>query len=400
MYQRIGAAAYKKDLGNTLALCSFLNNPQETFKSIHVAGTNGKGSSSHMLASVFQEHGYKTGLYTSPHLIDFRERIRLDGVEVDEAFVVDFVNRIRPILEEVNASFFEITVAMAFTYFAEHGVDIAIIETGLGGRLDSTNVITPELSLITNIGLDHTDMLGDSLAAIAFEKAGIIKPGVPVVIGERHPETTPVFEKKATDSQSELHFAQEMVRVDEVFATDLLGSYQVANACSVQAALNLLKSEWKLNDEKTQRALLNVANNTGMKGRWQVLSTHPKVICDTGHNVEGITGLVNQLNQEDFEQLHMVFGQVKGKNSSDILRLLPKDARYYFCQPDVIRGLDVNELEKLARDSGLNGSVHNRVEQAYQKAMANASENDLVFIGGSTFVVADLLTYLGQQAQR
>ncbi len=397
MYQRVGPAAYKKDLGNTVALCKALNNPHTTFKSIHVAGTNGKGSCSHMLASVFQQHGYKTGLYTSPHLIDFRERIRINGIQVSEQFVIDFVQRISPLLDKIKPSFFEITVAMAFAYFAKEDVDIAIIETGLGGRLDSTNVIRPELSLITNIGLDHTDMLGTTLQEIAREKGGIMKPHVPVVIGEHHTETYPVFQNIASNVQAPLFYAKDLVTMDDVPPTDLLGHYQRINVHSVMGALNQLTTSWNLNQKDIELGLTQVAKNTGMKGRWQIIQHSPKVICDTGHNVEGLTALIKQLNEEDFDQLHIVFGQVTGKNPMDVLKLLPITAQYYFCQPDVIRGLDVNELGLLADQAGLTGSKHTTVEEAYRAALDSAQTNDVVFVGGSTFVVADLLRTIESQ---
>lgn len=395
MYQRVGPVAYKKDLGNTLALCAYLNNPEKKFRSIHIAGTNGKGSTSHMIASVLQTQGYKTGLYTSPHLIDFRERIRINGTEVSEQFVVDFVERIKPALDTIKPSFFEITVAMAFAYFAESDVDIAVIETGLGGRLDSTNVITPEICLITNIGLDHTDMLGDTLPEIAAEKAGIIKEGIPVVIGEYNESTAPVFERKAKEVHAPLYYANDLVPEQQIEKTDLSGAYQSKNVRSVMATLHVLKQCGRqIDDLSIRNGLLNVASRTGLKGRWQTLGSSPKIICDTGHNTEGITEIVAQLERESFRHLHIVFGQVGGKDSKKVLSLLPKHAHYYFCQPGVIRALPVSELMPLAENAGLSGHAYESVIQAYVAARAMAAPDDLIFIGGSTFVVADLLSAL------
>lgn len=343
MYQRVGNAAYKKDLNNTLALCEALGNPQHKFKSIHVAGTNGKGSVSHMLASIFQENGYSTGLYTSPHLLDFRERIKINGETVSEEFVIQFVKQIKPHLEAIKPSFFEITVAMAFHYFAESKVDIAIIETGLGGRLDSTNVVNPELSVITNIGMDHTDMLGTTLTAIAGEKAGIIKPNVACVIGEMHPETKSVFDKKAAEVGAPISYAQELITSEEVWPSDLVGDYQKANIRTVMASVKVLsQTNWKLDAAK--EAIMHVVRNTGLLGRWQTIQSNPKVVCDTGHNKDGLQYIVKQLANQEYKKLHIVFGQVVGKDTSETLEILPKQAVYYFCKPSVIRGLSEVEL--------------------------------------------------------
>ncbi len=392
MYQRVGAAAYKKDLTNTFKLCEALDNPQHKFKSVHVAGTNGKGSVSHMLASVFQQNGFKTGLYTSPHLVDFRERIRINGACVSEEFVIDFVKKISKALEDIKPSFFEITVAMAFYYFAEQQVDIAVIETGLGGRLDSTNVVTPEVSIITNIGLDHTDMLGDTLPLIATEKAGIIKKDIPVVIGERHPETDNVFVDKANNTNSVITFAEDMVKPNKIWQTDLLGYYQVQNVRTTMAALVALNNiGWGLDIQKCRKGIRNVVKNTGIQGRWQIIQDTPKVICDTGHNTEGIEEIVMQLEQEDCDQLHIVFGQVQGKDTTNVLQLLPQNAQYYFCKPNIVRGLDSTLLAKSATDVGLTGDVFDSVMTAYTAALIAASPDDVIFVGGSTFVVADLL---------
>ncbi len=392
MYQRVGAAAYKKDLTNTFRLCEALDNPQHKFKSVHVAGTNGKGSVSHMLASVFQQNGFKTGLYTSPHLVDFRERIRINGACVSEEFVIDFVKKISKALEDIKPSFFEITVAMAFYYFAEQQVDIAVIETGLGGRLDSTNVVTPEVSIITNIGLDHTDMLGDTLPLIATEKAGIIKKDIPVVIGERHPETDNVFVDKANNTNSVITFAEDMVKPNKIWQTDLLGYYQVQNVRTTMAGLVALNNiGWGLDIQKCRKGIRNVVKNTGIQGRWQIIQDTPKVICDTGHNTEGIEEIVMQLEQEDCDQLHIVFGQVQGKDTTNVLQLLPQNAQYYFCKPNIVRGLDSTLLAKSATDVGLTGDVFDSVMTAYTAALIAASPDDVIFVGGSTFVVADLL---------
>jgi len=395
MYQRVGKAAYKKDLGNTMALCAALDNPQHKFKSVHVAGTNGKGSVSHMLASVFQANGYKTGLYTSPHLIDFTERIKINGDCVSEQFVIDFVKQISATMEEIKPSFFEITVAMSFHYFAEQAVDIAIIETGLGGRLDSTNVVTPELSVITNIGLDHTDMLGDTLELIAAEKAGIIKNDVPVVIGERQEATDSVFESTAQERNASIIFAEDVIAPNKIWQTDLRGYYQNHNVRTTMAALIELNNlEWNLDIKKCRKGLLHVVANTGLLGRWQIIQDNPKVICDTGHNTEGIDQIVTQLEHEVCDNLHIVFGQVIGKDTAKVLDLLPQNAQYYFCKPSIIRGLDANELSAAAKTHGLNGTVHESVMKAYTAALINTTPDDVVFVGGSTFVVADLLAGL------
>lgn len=398
MYQRVGNAAYKKDLNNTLALCEALGNPQHKFKSIHVAGTNGKGSVSHMLASIFQENGYTTGLYTSPHLLDFRERIKINGETVSEEFVIQFVKQIKPHLEAIKPSFFEITVAMAFHYFAESKVDIAIIETGLGGRLDSTNVINPELSVITNIGMDHTDMLGTTLTAIAGEKAGIIKPNVACVIGEMHPETKPVFDKKAAEVGAPISYAQELITSEEVWPSDLVGDYQKANIRTVMASVKVLsQTDWKLDAAK--EAVMHVVQNTGLLGRWQTIQSNPKVVCDTGHNKDGLQYIVKQLAKQEYKTLHIVFGQVVGKDTSETLEILPKQAVYYFCKPSVIRGLSEVELANSAKAIGLKGEAYQTVKEAYQSALEIADDEDFVFVGGSTFVVADLLTYLEDRKQ-
>lgn len=390
MYQRIGAAAYKVDVSNTLKLMAHLKEPQSSFKSVHVAGTNGKGSTSHMLASVLQDAGYKVGLYTSPHLKDFRERIKLNGKMIPEQKVVDFVENHRSFFEENQLSFFEMTVGLAFDYFKNEKVDIAIIEVGLGGRLDSTNVINPEVSVITNIGLDHTQFLGTTLAEIASEKAGIIKSKIPVVIGEAKPETTAVFIDKARKEKSPILFVEEEELPE--FKTDLLGNYQIKNYKTAYATLGVLKQKgWGISNKNIENGFLNVAKNTGLQGRWQLLNKSPKVICDTAHNIEGLSLVLNQLKKEDFDQMHIVLGVVADKNLDAILPLFPKNAIYYFCKPAVIRGLAVAKLQQKARAYELIGASYVSVSEAYKSAMTGAKAKDLIFIGGSTFVVAEIL---------
>ncbi len=411
MFTRDGASAYKKDLTNTIALLDFLDNPQRNFKSIHIAGTNGKGSSSHMLASICAEAGLKTGLYTSPHLKDFRERIKVNGVMCDQQFVIDFIDKIKHRASQIKPSFFEMTVAMAFEYFKLEKVDIAIIETGLGGRLDSTNIINPEVSLITNIGWDHMDMLGDTLAKIAFEKAGIIKPGIPVLIGEKHPETSPVFTNKANQVSAPIYFAEDLIPIKK-FSTDglksklttelngplseveceLAGFYQEKNIRSVIACAKIYqKINPKISDLAIANGIKKVIKNTGLLGRWQILNQSPLVICDTGHNKEGIEFIVKQIEKTPHKKLHFVLGMVKDKDQDKILSLLPTYAHYYFCQAKLPRALNANELSEKANKFGLKGLVIPDIPEAYQKALDNSGVDDLIFIGGSTFVVAEVL---------
>lgn len=411
MFQRIGPAALKNDLSNTIALCDALGNPHTKFKSIHVAGTNGKGSTSHMLASILQSAGYKTGLYTSPHLKSFTERIRVNGVEVTKSFVIDFVNRIRPIIEKIQPSFFEVTVAMAFDFFVLEKVEIAVIEVGLGGRLDSTNVIVPELSLITNIGWDHKELLGDTLVKIAGEKAGIIKRGIPVVVSERQAEVEDVFIAKSASLEAPIHFASDIYHVDQrnvrgsvvfnVFRRNqiilkdlelpLQGFYQSKNIPGVLQAVELLRqSNWRISDAQLQLGLLQVISQTGLKGRWQVLSVNPTKVCDTAHNSEGIKEVVRQIKAQAYDSLHMVIGMVKDKDISAILQLLPQNANYYFCQANIPRAMEAGLLAREAAAHGLRGKVIRDVNEAVKEAEHNASKNDLIFIGGSTFVVAEI----------
>ncbi|NQW37078.1 MAG: bifunctional folylpolyglutamate synthase/dihydrofolate synthase [Flavobacteriales bacterium] len=390
MYQRIGASAFKKDLTNTLALSKHLKNPESKFKSIHVAGTNGKGSVSHMLASVLQEAGYKVGLYTSPHLKDFRERIKVNGQEVPEQFVVDFVEDNKTFLEKQGLSFFEMTVGMAFHYFALQNVDVAIIEVGLGGRLDSTNIITPLLSVITNISLDHTQILGNTLPEIAAEKAGIIKPYVPVIIGEKQEEVLSVFIDKAKSTKSELIIASDNENID--YQSDLKGLYQVKNIKTAQEALKIMNGlGFSLSDKAIRKGLLNVVKNTGLKGRWQILQDKPKVICDTGHNSAGLTFVFNQLSKENYKTLHFVIGVVNDKDLEVVLPLFPKEAIYYFCKPNIPRGLEASILEQKAREYNLNGAAYTSVNKAYSTALKAAKSDDLIFVSGSNFVVAEVV---------
>ncbi|MFD0862820.1 bifunctional folylpolyglutamate synthase/dihydrofolate synthase [Sungkyunkwania multivorans] len=388
MYQRQGKAAYKPNLDNTHKLAKHLGNPENKFKSIHVAGTNGKGSTSHMLASVLQEAGYTVGLYTSPHLKDFRERIKINGREVSKQFVIQFVKRNKAFFETERLSFFEMTVGMAFEYFAKKNVDIGIIEVGLGGRLDSTNIITPEVSVITNIGLDHTQFLGNTLPSIAKEKAGIIKKGVPVVVSEFHETTFPIFEAVAKEKSSMLFLAEESV--DKNFKTDLLGDYQAKNIKAVVQTIKLLKG-FKITEKHIQNGLRSVVANTGLKGRWQILRQAPKVICDTAHNKEGLTLVMEQLGKEHFEKLHIVLGMVNDKDVDAVLPLFPKDAQFYFCAPNVLRGLAAEILKSAAQKHGLKGEVFDTVAAAYDSALQKAKKEDVVYVGGSTFVVAEIV---------
>lgn len=390
MYQRIGKTAFKKDLSNTLKLAELLNHPEKEFKSIHVGGTNGKGSVSHMLASIFQAAGYKTGLYTSPHLKDFRERIKINGKVIPQSEVIRFIEENQNFLAFNKLSFFEMTVGMAFQYFSKEKVDIAIIEVGMGGRLDSTNIITPEISVITNIGLDHTAFLGDTLAEIASEKAGIIKKNIPVVIGEEQKETTPVFRKKAEKMEAEITFASKSKNPD--YYTDLRGTYQDKNLKTVITAIELLRKQgWQLSEEAVINGLKNVKLHTGFQGRWDVIGEKPKVICDTAHNAEGLELVLKQLREENFQNLHIVLGVVNDKDLSKVLPLFPKSANYYFCKPDVPRGLDAAILQQEAKRNHLIGDTYESVKAAFFAAKESALDEDLIFIGGSNFTVAEVV---------
>lgn len=413
MYQRIGSAAYKADLQQTIDLLNLLGNPQRYFQSVHIAGTNGKGSVSHLLASVFQEAGYKTALYTSPHLKDFRERIRINGEMIPEDHVIAFIQMHQHDFEQMQLSFFEMTVGMAFDYFAANQVDVAIVETGMGGRLDSTNLVHPLLSIITNIGLDHTQFLGDTRAAIAIEKAGIIKPNVPVIIGETHFETETVFEEKALEMEAPLQFADkdfdvrklsradqqyqyfDVWRHDQLFIEQielpLMGHYQKKNLITVMAALDQLKKHFDLDEATIRGGIREVVRNTGLKGRWQVLSRMPLAIADTGHNVDGIREVVFQLRLMRFDHLHFVLGVVNDKDITKILEMLPRHATYYFCKADIPRAMPAAELAAKAYESGLNGRIYTSVRDAFYSALNAARSDDLVFVGGSTFVVAEVV---------
>jgi dihydrofolate synthase/folylpolyglutamate synthase len=411
MFQRVGAAALKNDLTNTIRLCAALDNPHHKFRSIHVGGTNGKGSTSHMLASILQSAGYKTGLYTSPHLKEFTERIKVNGQEISRDFIIDFTNRIRPVIEEIQPSFFEITVAMAFDYFVLQKIDIAVIEVGLGGRLDSTNVITPELSVITNIGWDHKDILGDTLEKIASEKAGIIKPGIPVVVSERQGTVEHVFMEKALQLKAPLTFASDeyavVQREDQgtmvldVFQDTnpvlndlylpLQGFYQRKNIAGVLKAVDILRTRhWKIDSWQVTHGLQQVIHQTGLKGRWQKLGERPLMVCDTGHNAEGIAEVVSQIRHQAYQSLHIVLGMVKDKDIREVLGLLPKEAIYYFCQAKIPRALEAQQLKEKAAAAGLQGKVVPDVNEAIRAARAAAGAKDMIFIGGSTFVVAEI----------
>ena len=414
MFTRDGASAINPDVDKTLLFCQALGNPQDQFKSIHIAGTNGKGSTSHMLASVLAASNLKTGLYTSPHLVDFRERIRINGEMIPQQWVLDFVNTHLDFIEKEKPSFFEVTVAMAFDYFAKEKVDIAIIEVGLGGRLDSTNIIQPELCVITNIGMDHMNLLGDTLVEIAGEKAGIIKPNVPVVISEKQPEIEHVFLEKAKQGNSPIFFAEDYYEVHQVekrqpgmditvenkrdqeshtWHLDLAGSYQKKNILGVLTAIDQLNlMGYGLFEENIQKGLANVQESTGLRGRWQTLSTDPWIICDTGHNEDGIKAVVRNLSTLNFNNLHFVMGAMKDKDLSHILPLLPKQATYYFGAPNMPRAMKAADLAEMAHSFGLKGMDYPSIDAAYEAARNNYQENDLIFIGGSTFVVAEVLT--------
>ena len=388
MFQTQGKTALNNKLDRTIAFASVLGNPEKKFKTLHIAGTNGKGSSSSMLASILQEAGYKVGLYTSPHLKDFRERIKINGVEIPEERVVSFIAAHKDFLVTHHLSFFEMTVGLAFDYFAEEKVDIGVIEVGLGGRFDSTNIITPEVSLITNISKDHTDILGNTLPEIAFEKAGIIKKNTPVVISEYQEETAPVFVKRAKEEKAPIVFANELTTN---LTTDLQGIYQEKNIKGVIAVTDFLKHQgWDISDENLKNGLLNVVKNTHLKGRWQTLSTHPTVVCDTGHNIGGLTYVMEQLKKQTYTQLHIVIGFVKEKDVKGVLELFPKEAHYYFCSPNIKRGLAVETLKEIATAKGLKGEAYSSVQEAVSAAKAKALPTDFIFIGGSTFVVSEL----------
>ena len=412
MFSRIGAAAFKKDLTNTLEISEALGNPHKRFTSIHIAGTNGKGSVSHMLAAVLQTANYKTGLYTSPHLKDFRERIKVNGEMCDEDFIVTFVEKVKPLIEKIQPSFFEITVAMAFSYFAEQNVDVAVVEVGLGGRLDSTNIITPELCVITNIGFDHMNMLGDTLEKIAYEKAGIIKGNIPVIIGETFPETKPVFEKVAKEKNAPLIFAgnnryaadwnhnhnQLNVTVVEkekdehiTYRLDLPGIYQRKNLVTVLETIKCLqKKGWKIEDEQIHKGLSQAKKITGLHGRWEVIHQKPTVVLDVAHNVDGIKQLVEQIELSTYNDLHIIIGMVQDKEIEKILEQLPKFAKYYFTKAQIPRALPTTELALKAARLELKGNIYNDVNTALKEALQHANEEDLIIVCGSVFLVGEL----------
>ncbi len=412
MFSRMGAAAYKADLTNTIKLCESLSNPQQAFKTVHIAGTNGKGSTSHILAAILQTAGYKTGLYTSPHLKDFRERIKVNGEMVSEDFVISFTENITPLIEEIEPSFFEITVAMAFDYFKQQQVDIAIIETGLGGRLDSTNIITPEISVITNIGWDHMNLLGNSLEEIAFEKAGIIKENIPVVIGETLPETWPVFEKKAKEENAPLFIAPQLrqaadwkwekneliVEVTDqhhtdhkVYHLDLPGIYQTKNLLTVLEACSQLQQRgWKIDDAIIHKGLKETKKLTGLHGRWETIHHSPQLVVDVAHNVEGMKQLVQQIEMTEHNELHIIVGMVKDKDVDNVLKLMPKNARYYFTKAQIPRALPEDELESKAKRLGLEGKSFSNIDFALLSAAQKAHKKDLIIVCGSVFLAGEV----------
>ncbi len=415
IYQRIGGAAYKANLNNTIALMEHLDHPQTKFKSIHIAGTNGKGSVSHNLASIYQEAGFKTGLYTSPHLKDFRERIRINGKKIPRQYVIDFTQKNKDFFEKIHPSFFEMTVAMAFSYFAQKQVDIAIIEVGMGGRLDSTNIITPQLSIITNISYDHTQFLGNTLEDIAREKGGIIKENIPVIIGEIQPETAPIFMQIAKERNAPITFADQLFQIQKEkvvltrngfymhfnatsnnnthprkYISPLAGSYQVNNFKTILAACQII-GKAKLPERSIKNGIKNCIINTGLMGRWQVLQQHPLCIADTGHNLAGINYVIEQLSEVPYESLHFVLSMVNDKDITNILSILPKNAMYYFCKANIPRGLNASELKDTAQQFGLKGNLYRSVKRAYSAAKRAAKEKDLVFVGGSNFTVAEVV---------
>lgn len=402
VFEKIGAKAYKPGLQTTFALDDHFGHPHQKYKTIHIAGTNGKGSCSHTLAAILQSQGYKVGLYTSPHLVDFRERIRVNGECVPEQYVIDFVEENRAFFEPLHPSFFELTTAMALKYFAEQKVDYAVIEVGLGGRLDCTNIITPILSIITNISFDHTQFLGNTLAEIAGEKAGIIKPGVPVVIGEYLPETRPVFENKAKAENAPILFAQDFdvtrLESSEICDVDmeLKGSYQERNKKTILTALHILRQKLAISDEAIREGFAHVCELTGLRGRWEKLNDTPLTICDTGHNLAGWSYLAPQINAVKAETKHIVFGMVDDKDVAHVLQLLKEKlenrVKYYWTQPSTKRAIPVEKLSELALKLGLHGSLYHSVKEAYNAALKNAGKDDFVFVGGSSYVVADLLS--------
>lgn len=419
LFQHIGKDAYKEGLENTNKLDAHFGHPHRSFKTIHVAGTNGKGSCSHTLAAILQSAGYKVGLYTSPHLVDFRERIRINGTPISQAYVIDFVAKERRFFEPLHPSFFELATAMAFNYFAEEKVDVAVIEVGLGGRLDCTNIIQPDLCIITNISFDHTQFLGHTLGKIAGEKAGIIKPHTPVIIGETTPETRPVFTTKANEMKAPIVFAEDKNWIEEssinkvgkrVYKTrkfadlegELGGLCQEKNTATLLSAIQVLQEiGYNINETHIRNGFANVCLLTGLMGRWQTLSTHPTLICDTGHNVGGIKYIIEQLSLQSYKKLHIVMGMVNDKDISSVLAMMPKDATYYFTKASVKRALPEDQLQQLANKVDLKGKTYPDVKSAVQEACKKADKDDLIFVGGSSFIVADLLCfYMTNNASR
>lgn len=414
MFHRVGAAAYKPNLDNTLALANALGNPQQHLKCIHVAGTNGKGSTSHMLASILQEAGYNMGLYTSPHLKDFRERIKINGEMVSEEWLTNYVQENKKLYNEIHPSFFEMSTIMAFSYFEEMKTDINVIETGLGGRLDSTNIISPELSIITNIGWDHMNLLGDTLEKIAIEKGGIIKENISVVISETQNVTSSIFTNIAKEKHSEIYFADANFKIEiqhynlledrmqfsvlknnieylDAVSCDLTGQYQLKNLLGVFQSIELIREKYAISNEHIRHGLSAVKENTGLKGRWQILSRNPLTICDTGHNEQGLIEVLSMLEKIPHQKLHFVLGVVDDKDLSKMLKMLPKKAQYYFCKADIPRGLSPDILQNNAHRFDLNGETYNSVTLALETAKLNAKPEDLIFVGGSTFTVAEII---------
>ena len=389
-YQNVGKSAYKADLSQTLKLAKHLSHPENKFKSVHVGGTNGKGSTAHMLASVLQEAGYKVGLYTSPHLKDYRERIRINGVMINKKSVVDFVAKNKSFFEDNSLSFFEMSVGMAFDFFVQEQVDIAVVEVGLGGRLDSTNILSPEVSVITNIGLDHTQFLGTTLESIAGEKAGIIKSNTPIVIGETQLEIENVFIEKASKEQAPLYFADQLIK--EIYPFSLKGEYQIKNIRTVLQIIDILNNgKFVISKEAVQLGLLKIKENRGLRGRWEVLGSSPKIICDTAHNKNGLCLVFKQLLNEKFQDLHIVLGMVNDKDIGSLIEFFPKGAKYYFCKPNIPRGLEATQLAEVFIENGFSGCVYLSVNEALIAAKQSASQNDVIYVGGSTFVVAEII---------
>lgn len=389
-YQNVGKSAYKADLSQTLKLAKHLSHPENKFKSVHVGGTNGKGSTAHMLASVLQEAGYKVGLYTSPHLKDYRERIRINGVMINKKSVVDFVAKNKSFFEDNSLSFFEMSVGMAFDFFVQEQVDIAVVEVGLGGRLDSTNILSPEVSVITNIGLDHTQFLGTTLESIAGEKAGIIKSNTPIVIGETQLEIENIFIEKANKEQAPLYFADQLIK--EIYPFSLKGEYQIKNIRTVLQIIDILNNgKFVISKEAVQLGLLKIKENTGLRGRWEVLGSSPKIICDTAHNKNGLCLVFKQLLNEKFQDLHIVLGMVNDKDIGSLIEFFPKGAKYYFCKPNIPRGLEATQLAEVFIENGFSGCVYLSVNEALIAAKQSASQDDVIYVGGSTFVVAEII---------